>query len=171
MSLLKILVVSDTHGNHKLLENVLARENEVQYVFHLGDEHTDLDLHPEYLSGKTVVTVAGLYHSDYYSKGRLQKLILQQLPIYLTHVKNNFTINFNEKALYCYGHTHQPILEKAGKCIFLNPGHLKKEMDRGYPASSAIIEFTEKDLSIYIREYNGNIRAELVLKLDPECTE
>jgi len=39
----KVIVISDSHGNQKLLRQALENENDAQIIFHLGDFYNDLE--------------------------------------------------------------------------------------------------------------------------------
>ena len=54
-----------------------------------------------------------------------------------------------------YGHTHKPDIEKEGKIIFINPGHLKDEDKKGYPPTFGLLEFSEKDIIIKIYDFKN----------------
>ena len=49
---MRIIVLSDTHGNPKVLETILARHADADACIHLGDSEGDVKLflscHPEY---------------------------------------------------------------------------------------------------------------------------
>ncbi|MBN1425782.1 metallophosphoesterase family protein [Candidatus Fermentibacteria bacterium] len=62
----RCVVVSDTHGNRRLLGEALALARarvRVDTVVHLGDEHTDIQGFVN--EGEETVVVPGLHHPDY----------------------------------------------------------------------------------------------------------
>ncbi len=54
--------------------------------------------------------------------------------------------------IFCHGHTHQPIIQKMGSVVVLNPGHLKSDYDRGFPASYAQIKIDTNGCNIFLIE-------------------
>ncbi len=56
--MIKILVVSDSHGNHGKLARIISRENPFDYLVHCGDGVNDL-FHVGIPDGVAVVRVSG----------------------------------------------------------------------------------------------------------------
>ena len=58
---MRIIVISDTHGNYKALESVLLRNSDADWIFFLGDGERDLDtflmLHHEFT--EKIIAVCG----------------------------------------------------------------------------------------------------------------
>ena len=54
-----ILVISDTHHNYDLMGTIFINEPDIDTLFHLGDEHDDLDFFPEYINQKRIFSVPG----------------------------------------------------------------------------------------------------------------
>ena len=57
--------------------------------------------------------------------------------------------------VFCHGHTHCPNIEFKNEVLILNPGHLKADVDRGYPASFAEIKLRESTCDIQIIQLNS----------------
>lgn len=57
------------------------------------------------------------------------------------------------------GHTHVAKIEKLGRSVHVNPGHLKDpKLDRGQRPSYAIVSTTPDNVTISIHELNGRAR-------------
>lgn len=132
MALCKIVVVSDTHGNVKALEQLRGIFFESDYIIHLGDGAKDMkEFYSEF--GNKIYQVDG--NCDVFCTG-LKEFVLDvgKIKILLTHgdcfgVKSGLdNLISHAKALGCkialYGHTHNAeILERDG-VLTLNPGSL-----------------------------------------------
>ncbi|HOQ33441.1 MAG TPA: metallophosphoesterase family protein [Candidatus Hydrogenedens sp.] len=145
MAYTSIGVISDTHGNNFLMENVcsyLLHKEKVHTIYHLGDNYED----GEYLIsvGYPVRIVPGLWCNQF-EDGKTPKVIIEE--IHNTKIAFAHTIDLILKSrgkechIYCFGHTHIPIIKKDNNKVWFNPGHLKKQIDRGNEASFGIIKF------------------------------
>ncbi|MBI2423021.1 MAG: metallophosphoesterase family protein [Candidatus Hydrogenedentes bacterium] len=160
---MKIGIVSDSHGNLPLLHQAAAQITGhfcSDLVFHLGDDYED----GRRLSGGGVKIriVPGLQCREYFdlhfSKVHVEEV--DGLRIAAAHTREELAHHAPAAQIYLFGHTHAACIElKAGR-IFLNPGHLKASMDRGYAPSFAILETAEAVVSARVYEMNGAIRLE-----------
>jgi len=158
--MIKALVISDTHGNQKLLRQVLTQEQEVSIIFHLGDFYSDLEPNYNLTEGKLVYQVPGIFNSGYFS-GKLPATGVTEIngwKIGFVHAPQDIPKLTGKLDLVMHGHTHSPFIEKLPTRIILNPGHLKNVVDRGNMASYAILEVTETDLTIKIIEISCNLK-------------
>lgn len=154
MEYITIGVISDTHENTLLMGKVcshLLHKEKVYTIYHLGDNYED----GEYLMsmGYPVKVVPGLW-CDQFEDGRTPKVIIEEI--------NNVKIAFahtldlilksrgKECHIQCFGHTHFPIIKKENNKICFNPGHLKRQVDRGNEASFGIIKFETSHISFEI---------------------
>jgi len=128
---MKILVVSDTHGNVNLvLQNIVNMEKS-DMLFHLGDYVDDAEKISK-LFGIPTITVRGngdMQRKDY----KYEELVeIQGKKIFLTHghkynVKQGLN-NLYYRALelnadiVLFGHTHVPMVEEIDGLIIMNPG-------------------------------------------------
>ena len=128
----KILVISDTHGRTKNLEQVLPSVGPLDYLFHLGDVGRDAD-YIEVIAGCPCCFVAG--NNDFYSElpnERLPKI--EETRFFLTH-GHYYYVNAHKNLLAkvakekgatvaIFGHTHVPFQEEIEGVLLLNPGSL-----------------------------------------------
>jgi uncharacterized protein len=140
---MKLLVISDSHGNyiHALKAHQLA--GPVDHIIHLGDGSDDARLMEEVLE-VPVHRVAGNCDFD----AQLPKELTLEFGgcrIFLTHgnrhlVKSGLGQLIGKGAevgatVVLYGHTHLPAVESAKGMLLVNPGALKE----GFPGSYAIV--------------------------------
>jgi len=151
---MKIGLVSDTHGNLKLLREVLAgfKREKVSLVIHLGDNFDDANLVQEYKLD--LIRVPGVYSPQYLDPEPPNRIIedLGGLRALLTHTLSSHehdspqdlmpeeVVSSGQADAVFYGHTHIPKAEVKDGILWVNPGHLRPSDKRGYPPSYAIAE-------------------------------
>ena len=59
-----------------------------------------------------------------------------------------------------FGHTHEAELGEEGGALYMNPGHLKRAVDRDERASFGIVTLTPKRVVLSIHEDGGEQRVE-----------
>lgn len=140
---MKLLVISDSHGNyaHALKAHQLAAP--VDHIVHLGDGSEDARLMEDLLE-VPVHRVAGNCDCDARLPTELT-LEFGQCRIFLTHgnrelVKSGLGRLIGKgieagAAVILYGHTHLPAVATAEGMLLVNPGALKS----GFPGSYAIL--------------------------------
>lgn len=148
---MKVIVVSDTHGNSVLLQRAVdfAVENGFEAIWHLGDNYDDIE--QVELSGLYFIRVPGIYHPAYRSG---------VLPAQLTLDIENFTVtlihdpddpalfSLSDNRIVFHGHSHRPGAGVSGSTVYVNPGHLKHREDRGYEASFLAVDFEANNCSL-----------------------
>lgn len=144
---MRILVVSDNHGNKDNLVWALRAEAPLDLVIHLGDSEM-IDLELRELIPCPYVVVAG--NCDYFSifpKG--QTVDLGTHRIYATHghlydvrygLNQLETVARSAKAdIVMFGHTHVPLLEQREELTFLNPGSIRHPRQANRLCSYAVV--------------------------------
>lgn len=131
---MKILVLSDSHGNFNSILRALDRESDIQFVIHAGDIQRDVDDLRDLRPDLTCAAVAGnneFFHS--FSQDPSQRIFtLEGKRIFLTHghlfsVKQTLSqlaqaARAAEAEICIFGHTHKPYLEERNGILFFNPG-------------------------------------------------
>lgn len=151
-SVLKVLVISDTHGLHENLEKVLEQECPCDLIIHLGDIE-DADTYIEAAAGCPVEAVRG--NNDYFSKLPDEKILtLDHLKIFITHGHYYYVDAGVEQLMkeahgrgadiVMFGHTHRPIIRKKGELTAINPGSLSYPRQDGHRPSYLVMEIDEK---------------------------
>jgi putative phosphoesterase len=156
-------VISDTHGNRKLMHQVadwMKEKHGVDLIIHVGDDYPDAQ--ELGLAGHTVRMVPGLWCEEYHD-GRIPKRIVipcDGITISAAHAEKDLGATELAASIVLTGHTHVAKIEKLGRSVHVNPGHLKHpKLDRGQCPSYAIISTTPDEIAIAIHEIDGSVRA------------
>ena len=136
---MKIGIVSDSHGNTRVFEDMLAVPGaaEAELWLHAGDFAPDADALEE-MADTPVVRVIG--NCDFYVDGVHEETVVEVggHRIFLTH-GHLFSVRFDTAMLAAaareagadiavYGHTHVA-LEEHGAVTVLNPGSIARPRD------------------------------------------
>mgnify|MGYP000875662644 FL=1 len=130
---MRILVVSDTHGNYPLLAKVIKAAGAVDLLVHAGDGGNDLKHLAREFPALSHVAVAG--NCDPFSALPRELLFAAGgHQLFLTHgdqyrVKWDLLRLFLEgrdrkAAVIIFGHTHQPLIHYEQGILLFNPGSL-----------------------------------------------
>ncbi|GFO56143.1 phosphoesterase [Geomonas sp. Red276] len=140
---MKLLVISDSHGNYPQAFKAHELAGPVDHIIHLGDGSEDAKLLEEVLE-VPVLRVAGNCDCDPQLPRELT-LKFGDCQVLVTHgnrqaVKSGLgeLIGRGKQVganLILYGHTHLPAVEAADGMLLINPGSLKE----GGSASYAVI--------------------------------
>jgi len=139
---MKMAVFSDSHGNLQLLAQALnsAVMKGADILVHLGDFYDDLCSLD--CRARTVYRVPGLPGVDTFSPSveSIAHFDFAGRSIVAIHNRAKLQLQKGEGLLILHGHTHKAgcALEDDGRW-YLNPGHLKADVDRGEKASFAIL--------------------------------
>ncbi len=156
---MKILIVSDTHGRHGNLDEVLEREGKIDMLLHLGDVEDD-EHYIEAIAECPVHILSG--NNDYFSHLPGEKEIrIGKYRVFMTH-GHGYYVSVNTKRLreaawargvdiVMFGHTHKPYIDVEGDLKVINPGSLSYPRQEGRQASYVIMEINA----------NGNASFEL----------
>ena len=145
---MKILIISDTHGHHNNLEEVLGRMGGLDMLIHLGDSESG----EEYISALVecpVVMVAG--NNDFFSAlEKEQEFMIKQYRVLATH-GHYYQVSLSPERIrreairrgvdiVMYGHTHRPFIQVKGGLMMINPGSLSFPRQDGRKGSFVIME-------------------------------
>ena len=154
--MMKVLVVSDTHGHTENLERALEQEQTVDALIHCGDLEGQED-YIRALAECPCYMVAG--NNDWFSDlDRELEVELEGIRLLITHGHNyGVSMNFSylleegrsrEADVVLFGHIHRPVLEKHDDIILANPGSLSYPRQRGKRPTYLVMEIDK----------NGKIR-------------
>lgn len=144
---MKIVVLSDTHGDATIIEKVYQQENGADAFFHCGDSELayedahfhemnrvkgNCDFDANFLED-IVVPVGG--RRVFMTHGHLYN-------IKMTLSSLDYKAQEMEADIVLFGHSHLFGAEKIGNALFLNPGSLLLPRG-GNPKSYATIEWTD----------------------------
>lgn len=149
---MKILVISDTHGDINKAEEVIKSNKEINLIIHLGDYFRDAqklsnmfpDIPMEYIYGNSDFMIEDVPAEKMLEIGGMR--------IFLTH-GHRYSVKWDYDKLYkkaeemhadvlLFGHTHIPYLIAKDKYYILNPGSTSDPRDDSNE-SYAIIEIKE----------------------------
>ena len=156
---MRIVVISDSHKNTRVIDKILSSQPDARYVFFLGDNVADIEdfefIYPE----KSFFAVCG--NCDYFSTlPSVGVEIISGVKILYTH-GHNFSVKYgltrlkeaavnSDCKIVLYGHTHiSQILYEDGLYI-VNPGSCSSP--REGRASYAVIDITDNGIMPIIIE-------------------
>lgn len=148
MDVMRVLVISDTHGYHKNLDKVLEMERPYDQVIHLGDIEGDED-YLESAAGCPVAAVKG--NNDYFSPLPQEQMIeLDGKRIFITHGHYYYVVAGLEHLIreakgrgadmVMFGHIHRPVIRQEGNLSVINPGSLSFPRQEGRKPSYIMME-------------------------------
>lgn len=128
---MRIGVISDSHGNLPLLEEVVKRMGEVDLYIHLGDYVSDADKILKNI-GKQYIVVKG--NCDLQEHQEEATIHLAEKKFFITHGHQyNIKCGYNniyyrtlewEADIALFGHTHMPASLWYKGILFFNPGSI-----------------------------------------------
>jgi len=146
---MRILVISDTHGDTNKAEEAIRSNKEVSLIIHLGDYYRDA----QKLSGMFPnIPVEYIYgNSDFMIENVPAEKLLEVCgkKIFITH-GHRYSVKWDYGRLYkkaeelkadmiLFGHTHVPEIIEKGDVFLLNPGSTSDPRDES-DESYAIID-------------------------------
>jgi len=142
---MKILIISDTHGNLSNLKKVLEREQPIDQLLHTGDVIDDAEEIRE-LAGCACAFVRG--NCDIFSREPLSRdfgLMTHNIHMEHGHMLPDSFNSIAYKAesvgadILMFGHTHVPVITTVGDITILNPGSLSRPRQANRKASYIIM--------------------------------
>ena len=150
---MRIGVVSDSHGNRRLLfqaADLLLGAHGATQLIHLGDDYEDAE--ELQLAGYVVNFVPGLWCAAYRNAAIPNTRVedYDGVRIGYAHTPEEVMALRRQAAILLHGHTHHPTIQQDARGVVMNPGHLKAPRDRGYPASCGLIVTSEEAVDLYL---------------------
>lgn len=132
---MKLLLLSDSHGDFFACEEALRQNRDADWVIHLGDGEDDLDRVNTLFLDKRIARVRG--NCSYGSIYREEQVItVEGRKLFLCHghrlsVKSTLSLlSAKAASLDCaaalYGHTHIQHQEEENGVLLCNPGALRR---------------------------------------------
>ena len=150
---MKIVIVSDSHGDTQILNYIRQKEYDADYFIHCGDFCL-----PEYMMNEWGYVLG---NCDWGTDGN--KFLNINTKIGLIHVEHgdNFKIMFNLEAylkelgckIFISGHTHIRKFKKYKGIYLINPGSLTRPRDSNF-GSFLILNINEKNKKIVPHFYD-----------------
>ena len=139
---MKILLVSDSHGDYQALDQLAAKYPNMDLYLHAGDSEQDE------FSIKPFISVRG--NCDHYY-GFPNYLVIPSPfgNIYVQHTPyvSKSVINEHNAKIVIHGHTHVRRNETKNGILFINPGAISYARDK-FNGSYAIIEIDSKNVEV-----------------------
>ena len=150
---MRILVLSDSHGDIKSLNSVIERHQDISEIFFLGDLTKDIIAVKEQFKNKNYYIVSG--NCDFSSPFPSSQIkTIENTRIFFCHghrygVKYTLesikaTARENNCALVLFGHTHCSLTAYDNGLYIVNPGSLSSPRDG--KKSYAIIDITKNGI-------------------------
>lgn len=145
---MKLLCISDTHGNIENLEKVIKSVDKIDILLHAGDHIVDVDSINQH--GFEVFRVKG--NCDRGTDGKLREVInIEDKKLLLTH-GHQYGIKYGlhklsyqaaevEADIVVFGHTHRSLCSKENGVLYFNPGSITHPRDNS--ESYGIIEIKD----------------------------
>lgn len=145
---MKIMIVSDTHKQHKNLQLALDRMGKIDLMIHLGDAEGYEDYIQE-MAGCPLEIVSG--NNDFFSNLEKEKEIrIGKYKVLITHGHYYYVsagIEALRKEAYgrgmdivMFGHTHRPLIEYDKDITVINPGSISYPRQAGRKPSFVMME-------------------------------
>ncbi len=153
---MRILVVSDSHGDEYSLMRAIKAQPTAEIVVHCGDGSDEASRIREFFPDKMVVSVKG--NCDFCSSAPISEIFSAEgVKFFVTHghaynVKStlyNLSCAAREQgaSVVLFGHTHNPLSIYDDGLYMLNPGSL-----RGYNSTYGYVDVTDKGIITNIAE-------------------
>ena len=145
---MKILIVSDTHGSFRNLEEVMEKETPFDMLLHLGDAEGTED-YLDAVAECPVHIVGG--NNDFFSDlPEEEEFELKGYRFLMTH-GHRYYVSMGEERLIeearskgvdivLYGHTHRPVIHQEQGMLIMNPGSLRYPRQVGRKPSYIVME-------------------------------
>lgn len=151
---MRILLVSDSHGNVDFIKENIARIGKIDRVFHLGDYARDVGKIKEILD-LPIDLVKG--NNDIFDRHEEEKIIHHEgVTIFMTHGHKYGVYKGTDRLYYkglevgadlvLYGHTHLYNYDDKSDVIILNPGSIS--LPRDGKRSMVILEIEGKEIRV-----------------------
>ncbi|SFS98919.1 metallophosphoesterase family protein [Marininema halotolerans] len=152
---MRVLIISDTHGEAKLLKEVCHRVG-ADHVIHCGDFTTDVAELP------TVPLTIVQGNCDWEDVPKDVLWDAGRIRFYVTHGHkyqvNSSLLPIQYRAeevgaqVACFGHSHFPVCEQVGNLLLLNPGSITSP--RGYRTPTYAVLEILGDHSVEVHFYD-----------------
>lgn len=147
---MKLLVLSDSHGDVRSMVRAVERERP-DMIVHLGDCWQDGERLNQQFPAIPFAQVPG--NCDFRPEEPAERLLfLEDRRVLICHghtygvksslLRAGLAAEEQNLDLFLFGHTHRPLVDRPGKALFLNPGSI----GRGYPPYYGVVTIAEGKL-------------------------
>lgn len=150
--MIKVVIISDSHGNLDNVRKIMEKEQNVHQVIHLGDL-IGQEMQLKEICGCEISFVKG--NCDYYADNPVSDVLeIGANRIFITH-GHHYGVNFgidrlcyaakeNQCNIVMYGHTHVPENSVYGGIIVVNPGSVSQPRQLNHKPTYAVMEIDEQ---------------------------
>ena len=139
---MKILLVSDSHGNNEALNMLLNQYPNMDLYLHCGDSESDeYSLYP-YRSVMGNCDLAWDFPQYLIVSTPYGNMFIQHKPI-----PNSDLLRANQIKIFAYGHTHVRKYSEESGIICINPGSISFARDK-YDGSYALLEINKEKVEV-----------------------
>ena len=158
---MKILVVSDTHGQHRNLNTVIEKVGPIDMLVHLGDFENG-EAYIEQVANCPTHMIAG--NNDFFSRReKEEEFYIGKYGVFITH-GHRYRVSLDlqwlideaksrEADIVMFGHTHKPSIAYDGGITFINPGSLSYPRQEGRKGSYILMEIDRQGESHFTINY------------------
>lgn len=158
---MKVLVISDSHGNLDNVEKVIKNNERFDMVIHLGDIIGQDDTLKN-MCECPIITVKG--NCDYYTENKVTEVFeLENNKIMATH-GHYYSVDWGLDKLYygaqerhcniaMYGHTHVPEIFEQGDVTIINPGSISRPRQLNHRPSYIVMDIDESGKASFAINY------------------
>lgn len=158
---MRVLIVSDTHGNHRNLDKALEQVGEIDMLLHMGDVEGG-EYYIEATAGCPVHIVSG--NNDFFADLPYEKeLQIGKYKVLMTH-GHSYYVSMDTKRLkqaardrgidiVMYGHTHRPDVDLDEDVIVINPGSLSYPRQLGRRGTYILMDVDAEGNAEFELEY------------------
>lgn len=150
---MRVLIVSDTHGNHRNLDKILDRVGRIDMFIHLGDvEGGEAYLDAVVDCEKHMVRGNNDFFSDLPKE---EEFYIGKYKTFISHGHGYFVSldaeyikeegESRSADIVMFGHTHKPYFDRTPEIIVLNPGSVSYPRQEGHKGSYMVLELDEED--------------------------
>jgi putative phosphoesterase len=138
---MKVLVVSDSHGNGKLLKQIVDQVK-ADHVIHCGDFCTNRAELPKI----SMTVVRGncdwekVAEEKIWEKGKWRILVTHghKHRVKTTPLLMKYRAEEVGAQIACFGHSHFPFCEQVGGVLLINPGSISQPRGFAYPTYACL---------------------------------
>ena len=148
----KAVILSDTHGDDRVIDQVIAREEPFDYLIHCGDSETSLMEYMDPSRPYTFLAVRG--NCDYGND--LPSILNARILFYNVLITHGHRENVrygdydlldigraNRADIVLYGHTHVPEFAEKDGILIINPGSPTYPRGESRERTYAVLTLTE----------------------------
>ena len=137
---MKILVVSDSHGQYELLARLVNEQKDVSLIVFCGDGHSDIEQVKNTFPHKKIISVRGNcdwsgndpFVTSFDADGR--KILVTHGHMHGVKQEYERLRSFARSQgahIVLFGHTHTPFLDFDGRTLMMNPGSIGYHREYG----------------------------------------